>query len=338
MRESPLSARVRHVLITGGAGYIGTLLTAKLLSQGVSVTVIDRLLHGGDAVLGFLPMKGYRFIHGDIRDAALLKEAVKGADTVIHLAALVGFPVCDKVGREETFSVNVEGSRQTYEQASVAGAKRFLFASSYSNYGIADGKVSEESPLNPQSTYAESKVAAEEYLVAQPTGQGPVTICVRLSTLFGVSPRTRFDLMVNQFALSAHQGERLVLYQRDFNRAFVHVQDVADAMFGLLAADPDKVDRQIFNVGGDELNSSKSQLVALLKEQWTNLVVEHRDLEFSGDMRSIHVCFAKIRATIGFVPRWSLRDGIAEIHQALTQGLISSPSSERYRNHPVLVS
>jgi nucleoside-diphosphate-sugar epimerase len=282
-------------------------------------------------------MDRYRFCFGDIREKPVLERALEGVDTVIHLAALVGFPACDRAGPEATFSVNLEGTRNVYERARAAGVSRFLFASSYSNYGIASARVDEDSELNPQSTYAESKVAAETYLIKEPAGIGPVTICVRLATLFGISPRTRFDLMVNQFALAAHLGEGLVIYQQDFNRAFVHVQDVVEAMLGLLRADPEIVDRQIFNVGGDDLNSSKSELVALLKQKWPDLQVEYRNLELSGDMRSIHVSFKKIRSAIGFVPGWSLRDGIDELHQALATGLIRNPSDARYRNHPALV-
>lgn len=336
MSASPVVSPLNHVLITGGAGYIGTMLTSKLLALGIKVTVLDSLLHGGDAILGFLPMPGYRFLYGDIRDPVSLRQACQGVDTVVHLAALVGFPACEKAGREETFDVNLEGTRRVYEQASLDGVARFLFASSYSNYGIAEGPVTEDSPLNPQSTYAESKVQAEKLLMAY--RGGPCTVCVRLSTLFGVSPRTRFDLMVNQFALAAHRDERLVLYQQDFNRAFVHVRDVVTAVLALLEANPAVVDGQVFNVGGDNLNSSKSDLVALIKEQWTALEVEHQNLAFSGDMRSIQVSFEKIRAAVGFVPSWSLRDGIQELHQALTRKMISQPDGERHRNHALLIS
>ena len=331
-----LDSGVKRVLITGGAGYIGALMTARLLNDGVQVRVLDSLLHGGDAILGFLHQSGYEFHHGDVRDEEKLKECLQEVDAVLHLAALVGFPVCKKVGREEVWAVNVEATRSAYRLAKAAGVKRFIFASSYSNYGIAEGKVTEESPLNPQSLYADSKVAGEAFLLQQ-TGD-PCVTCVRLSTLFGAAPRTRFDLMVNQFALTAHLGRKLVIYQRDFNRAFVHIQDVVEALCRIFSSSPEVVGGQVFNVGGDELNSSKGQLVTLIRKHWPNLDVEERTLEFSGDMRSIHVSFEKIRTVLGFVPGWTLEDGIKELHEMLTHGLISDPESSRFRNHPELVS
>ena len=327
---------VKRVLVTGGAGYIGASMTSRLLNEGVNVRVLDSLLHGGDAILGFLHQSNYEFRHGDVRDQEKLRKCLQEVDAVLHLAALVGFPVCKKAGREEVWAVNVEATRSLYRLAEAAGVKRFIFASSYSNYGLAEGKVTEKSPLNPQSLYAESKVAGEEFLLQQ-TGEPWVT-CVRLSTLFGAAPRTRFDLMVNEFALTAHLGRKLVIYQKDFNRAFVHVQDVAEALCRIFSSSPEVVAGQVFNIGGDELNSSKGQLVKLIRKHWPNLEVEERALEFGGDMRSLHVSFEKVRSILGFVPDWTLDDGIKELHQMLTQGFISDPESSRFRNHQALVS
>lgn len=314
-------------------------MAAYLLNQGVKVRVLDSLLHGGDSVLAFRSHSNYEFVYGDVRDRELLVRSLEGVDAVLHLAALVGFPVCKKMGREEVWAVNVEATRATYELARQAGVSRFIFASSYSNYGIAEGKVTEKSPLNPQSLYAESKVAGEQLLLEQSSlGPGPCVTCLRLSTLFGVAPRTRFDLMVNQFALSAQSGEKLVIYQKDFNRAFVHIQDVVKAISQVFTSSTAVVGGQVFNIGGDALNSSKGELVQLIKKHWPELEVEERELEFSGDMRSIHVSFEKARTVLGFVPSWSLNDGLEELHEVLTQGLIADPENARFRNHPVLVS
>ncbi len=330
---------LKKILITGGAGYIGTALTPSLLQAGVEVRVCDTLLHGGDAMLAFLNFPNYHFHHGDVRDRALLDRLLEGVDAVIHLAALVGFPVCKKVGREHSWDVNVEGTRAVYEGAHKAGVERMIFASSYSNYGVADnGVVREDSPLRPQSVYAESKVAAEEFLLERCQDDLPAVTCVRLATLFGVSPRTRFDLMVNQFALTAHLGQKLVIYQKDFNRAFVHVQDVVRALTTLLEAPRPQVAGQVFNIGGESLNSSKARLVEMIRARWTDLVVEERELQFDGDMRSIHVCFEKVRKTLGFEPCYTLEQGIEELHRCLTLNLIAHPEATRHRNHPVLVT
>ncbi len=324
----------RHLLITGGAGYIGSLLSALMLAKGWKVTVVDSLLHGGDAILTHLQHPNFRFHPGDIRDQALLKTSLEGVDSVVHLAALVGFPVCKKAGEKESRSVNVEATRTLHTLA--PNTERFVFASSHSNYATAQALGSETSPLNPQSLYAETKVEAEAYLLEQT--DGPCTTCLRLATLFGLSPRTRFDLMVNQFSLTAHLGQKLVIYQKNFQRAFVHVRDVAEAIALVLEAPAEEVAGQVFNIGGEQLNSSKAELVQLVRQFWPQLEVEERELEFEGDMRSLHVSFEKVRRILGFVPRLSIEDGIRELHQALSNRLVLEPESNRHRNHAFVVT
>lgn len=330
----------RHFVVTGGAGYIGSLITAHLLARGNQVTVIDALHFGADGLLAFFNIPGFKLVKGDITQADTLVQAMSKAACVIHLAALVGFPICNQVGRETTWRVNVEGSKNVYKAAQAARVERFIYASSYSNYGLApEGvMVDEESPLQPQSVYAESKVAAEQFLLEQLSERGPAVTCLRLATVFGVSPRTRFDLMVNQFAWQAHCGETLVIYQQDFQRAFVHVQDVARAMLLVADTPPEKVAGQIFNVGHESLNSSKKELIALIQERWPSLKVETQHVNFGGDMRSIHVSFAKIQRILNYQPQIDLRQGIAELHHALSAGWIYAPGSDRHRNHPPLLT
>ncbi|MCB0208390.1 MAG: NAD(P)-dependent oxidoreductase [Anaerolineae bacterium] len=329
----------KYFVITGGAGYIGSMVTAHLLARGDRVMIIDTLNFGGDSLLSFLPFANFAWTKQDLTARAPLAEIMSNADTVIHLAALVGFPACNQAGREATWQVNVEGTRLVYEAAAQAGVDRLIFASSYSNYGLAsDGEmVTEESPLQPQSSYAESKVAAEQFLLAQSSQTGPAVTCLRLATVFGVSPRTRFDLMVNQFAWQAHQAEKLVIYQENFRRAFIHVADVAQAMLQVADAPRSEVDGQIFNVGNEALNSSKQELVQLLQEQWPALRVELQDRSFGGDMRSLHVSFEKIRRVLNYTTHIDLRQGIAELHQALSLGWITNPADDRHRNHPPLL-
>ncbi|HET6845989.1 MAG TPA: NAD(P)-dependent oxidoreductase, partial [Anaerolineales bacterium] len=196
----------RHVVITGGAGYIGSVLTADLLRAGNWVTVIDSLLFGGESLLAFLPHPRFRFVLGDVTEGRTLRDGLRDAQStgdswprpsaVIHLAAIVGFPACQAVGRQVAWRYNVEATQLVSEQANDLGAERFVFASTYSNYGVAvDAKpVTEKSPLNPQSLYAETKIAAEQYLLG--SGQSVAApIILRLATLYGLSPRTRFDLI-----------------------------------------------------------------------------------------------------------------------------------------------
>jgi nucleoside-diphosphate-sugar epimerase len=214
-----------------------------------------------------------------------------------------------------------------------------VFASSYSNYGRVEGDsvVTEESPLYPQSLHAESKIAAERFLLEQASQEGPDPVCLRLATVFGLSPRTRFDLMVNQFVLNAFVHRKLILFQQDFNRSFVHVRDVARAIGCVLVASSQKARGEVFNVGSESLNTTKSHLVNLLRQRWPDVRVEQRDLNFGGYMRSIHVSFEKARRMLGFEAQISLAYGIDELCWALENGVIYEPHSDRYRNHPPIV-
>ncbi len=329
----------RHIVVIGGAGYIGSVLVSALLDQGNRVTVIDDLWFGGESLLPFLPVQRFRLVKEDVTTSRELDRVMQGADGVVHLAALVGFPACDRAGRETTWRVNVEATQRVYAAAVHGGVRRFIYASSYSNYGHAEGDamVTEESPLFPQSLYAESKIAAERFLLDQAVQHGVSTVCLRLATVFGLSPRTRFDLMVNQFVLEAFSKRQLVLYQQDFKRSFVHVRDVARAMALVLDAPDDQVRGQVFNIGSEKLNTTKSYLVELLRKHWTDIQIEMRDLNFGGDMRSLHVSFEKARSILGFEAQLSLEEGINELCWALENRVIQEPQSDRYRNHPAIL-
>lgn len=343
------AAPAPHALITGGAGYIGSLLTGVLLQQGWSVTVVDDLLFGGTSLLGYWHHPRFRFAKGDVCDPATLRasggEIAVGDlpparfDAVIHLAAIVGFPACQMVGPQVAWRYNFEGTKRVFAVADAGQVERFVFASTYSNYGLSpDGKpVTEESPLNPQSLYAETKIAAEQYLREQTTGATTMPILFRFATLFGVSPRTRFDLIINQFVLEAMTRRKLIIYQRGYARSFVHVRDVCDAILLGLTASPEIVNREIFNVGSDEGNYTKDEIVALVQRHVEGTVVEYKDLTFGGDMRDIRVSFAKIRERLGFKPRISVEQGIREVAGVLLNGVIKDALDSQYRNAQFIV-
>ncbi|ABY35332.1 MAG TPA: NAD(P)-dependent oxidoreductase [Chloroflexus aurantiacus] len=343
------SAKTPHALITGGAGYIGSLLTGVLLNQGWSVTVVDDLLFGGASLLGYWHHPRFRFAKGDICDPATLRATGDGIavgdlppasfDAVIHLAAIVGFPACQMVGPQVAWRYNFEGTKRVFAAAEAGRVGRFVFASTYSNYGLSpDGKpVTEESPLNPQSLYAETKIAAEQFLRENTAGAATMPILFRFATLFGVSPRTRFDLIINQFVLEAITRRKLIIYQRGYARSFVHVRDVCDAILLGLEAPEAVVNREIFNVGSDEGNYTKDEIVALVQRHVEGTVVEYKDLTFGGDMRDIRVSFAKIRERLGFRPRISVEQGIREVASVLTNGVIKDALDSQYRNAQFIV-
>lgn len=343
------SAKTPHALITGGAGYIGSLLTGVLLNQGWSVTVVDDLLFGGASLLGYWHHPRFRFTKGDICDPETLRATSDGIavgdlppasfDAVIHLAAIVGFPACQMVGPQVAWRYNFEGTKRVFAAADAGRVARFVFASTYSNYGLSpDGKpVTEESPLNPQSLYAETKIAAEQFLRENTAGAATMPILFRFATLFGVSPRTRFDLIINQFVLEAITRRKLIIYQRGYARSFVHVRDVCDAILLGLEAPATVVNREIFNVGSDEGNYTKDEIVALVQRHVEGTVVEYKDLTFGGDMRDIRVSFAKIRERLGFRPRISVEQGIREVASVLTNGVIKDALDSQYRNAQFIV-
>jgi nucleoside-diphosphate-sugar epimerase len=329
----------KSVLITGGAGYIGSCLVGSLLAQGKNVTVLDALWFGGESLLPFLSFPNFRLIVGDVGNETALSESMKGIDCVVHLAALVGFPACDKAGKETTRRINVDCTRQVYFAAHLAGVERMIFASSYSNYGRSlDGQlVTEESPLFPQSSYAETKIEAEKFLLNSPAQDNPVPICLRLATVFGLSPRTRFDLILNQFVLEAQSKGKLEIYQENFKRSFVHVQDVVRAMGSMMEAPIGLVGNQVYNVGSENLNASKQDLVKLISGYLPGLKINYRDASFTSDMQSIDLSFEKIRKAINYEVQIDLEQGIKELLWALNNGVIQDPFNEKYRNHPPIL-
>jgi nucleoside-diphosphate-sugar epimerase len=337
--------RPRHILITGGAGYIGSLLTSILLRQGYRVTVVDDLLFGGEALLAFFSHPTFQFVKGDVCDSELLDRLERDTfgqspcDAVVHLAAIVGFPACQAVGKQVAWRYNVEAVERVYQLAERIGAERFIFSSTYSNYGLTkDGRaVTEDSPLYPQSLYAETKIAAEQHLLERATSSRCAPLIFRFATLFGVSPRTRFDLIVNQFVLEAMTRRELIIYQRGYSRSFVHVRDVAEGIIRGLTAPEEKIRGQVFNLGSNSGNCTKDEVVALVQKHVEGLKVTHKDLSFGGDMRDITVSFTKIQRELGFESTVSVEAGIVEIRDALQMGLIKDATDRRYRNAQFIV-
>jgi nucleoside-diphosphate-sugar epimerase len=331
-----------HVLVTGGAGYIGSLLTSELLRAGHRVTVVDELLFGGESLLGFLAHPDFHFVKADVTEPGTLQAALRSdwpkPDKIVHLAAIVGFPACQAIGKSASWRYNVEAVERVFEQATGFGSGRFVFSSTYSNYGLAaDGKpVTEDSPLNPQSIYAETKIAAEQFLLGQKDGT-VAPLVFRFATLYGISPRMRFDLIVNQFVLEAFTKRELIIYQRGYSRSFVHVRDVVRGILLGLDAPEASVRGQVYNLGTDDGNYTKDEIVTLIQKHLPDTLVKHKDLTFGGDMRDITVSFEKIRRGLNYRTTLTVEDGIRELIHALRSGIIRNPHDEHYRNAQFIV-
>jgi nucleoside-diphosphate-sugar epimerase len=332
----------RHILITGGAGYIGSLLTGYLLRHGYQVTVVDDLLFGGESLMPYFDNPNFHFVKSDAWEPRVIRSAVRTdwpyPIAIVHLAAIVGFPACQSVGRQVAWRYNVEATQHVFEQAVELGVERFIFASTYSNYGLSpDGKpVTEDSPLTPQSLYAETKISAEQFLLDQKEASCAPLI-YRFATLFGLSPRTRFDLIVNQFVLEAFTKRELLIYQRGYSRSFVHIRDVVKGIEVGLTAPEDKIRGEVYNLGTDRGNYTKDEIVALILKRIPETVVNYKDMTFGGDMRDITVSFNKIYRVLNFIPDWTVDDGVREVLNALRDGIISNPYDARYRNAQFIV-
>jgi len=322
------------VLITGGAGYIGSLLTYSLLDDGYQVRVFDSLMYGGESLLGAYHNPDFEFIRGDIRDRLAVEKATEGCEAVVHLAAIVGYPVC-KANPDAAVVINRDATKQLVDICRNNTISRFIFASTYSNYGRSqDGKpVTETSPLFPQSLYAETKIDAEEYILSK-ASEGFPAVILRFATVFGISPRPRFDLMVNQFTAEALIKKRLVIYQPEFQRSFIHVQDIARAVQLILKSPAEKVSGEIFNVGGDSLNYTKGKLASLVQKIVGDVQLEFIEAEYDGDMRSMSVSYDKISDHLGFRTTREVNYGIVEVRDTIDQGIIADPFSPKYREKP----
>jgi nucleoside-diphosphate-sugar epimerase len=335
-------AHLKHVVITGGAGYIGSYLTGELLRLGMKVTVIDDLIYGGESLLGYLAHPNFHFSKANVTEPRAVRTNLRSdwekPSAVIHLAAIVGFPACQSVGRQVAWRYNVEATERVFDQAVQLGVERFIFTSTYSSYGLSpDGKaVTEETPLTPQSLYAETKIAAERFLTAQnDTTCAPLIF--RLATLYGLSPRPRFDLIINQFVLEAYTKRELLIYQRGYSRSFVHINDAAHGLILGLQAPDENVRCQIYNLGSDSGNYTKDQIVEQVLKRMPETVVTYKDMTFGGDMRDITVSYEKIHHELGFTTTLTPDDGIREVLHAIRSGLISNPQNQRYRNAQFIV-
>lgn len=318
-----------RVLVTGGAGYLGSILCHLLLESGHQVRVLDRLTYGGEALLGCYGHPDFEFALADIRDYVLVTDLVTGCDAVLHLAAFVGEKQCQR-NPDETVALNDHATRRLFEAAAKAGVGRFLFASTCSSYGYVDSgeAVDESAALSPTSLYAETKVSAESYLMEQNSGVD--TTILRFATLAGLSPRMRFDLILNDLVRAAYAERRIEIYGPNGWRPLVHVRDAAQALVACLAAKPDAVRDQVFNVGVTSENYRKQELADLVAEAFPGTRVDV--LAQHADARSYRVNFDKITRTLGWQPRLTAADAVREIKDALDNRVLQNPTDPRYTN------
>lgn len=321
------------ILVTGGAGYVGSTLVPLLLAEGHHVTVLDSLLHGGEPLLGVWSNPEFEFVLADIRERDRIRDLLPGINAVVHLAAIVGDPAC---AREPDVSraVNLESSLALIEESQKAGVQQFVFASTCSNYGkMSDPSkyVDEDSNLAPVSLYAETKVAVEKALLAGTPDNGNwCPILLRFATVFGVSSRMRFDLTVNEFTMEMLTKKHLVVFGEQFWRPYIHVRDAARGIQRVLSADPEKVRRRVFNVGSTDQNFQKQQLVEMIRPHAPDAKVEF--VQKQEDPRDYRVSFSRIQQELDFRLTRTVADGIHEVTQLVRSNIINDFSQKRFRN------
>ena len=311
----------RTILLVGGAGYVGTVLTRCLLDQGYGVRVLDSLIYGhGHAIRQFLNDPAYTFIHADLRDEASLSSALDGVNGVVLLAGLVGDPICKKYP-ELARSINLDGCVQVYEMAQDRKIERFVFASTCSNYGLreTDDLATEEADLNPVSLYAECKVGVEKHILASPPSVETCATILRVATAYGFSQRMRFDLTISEFTRELARGDDLLVYDEDTWRPYCHVVDLSRAVIMALEAERKKVDREVFNVGNDDENFTKRMLVEIIEGTVGTGLAKYK---VGGvDPRNYRVSFKKIQRVLGFRNLHNVHTEIPALVDAVRNGL-----------------
>jgi len=310
------------ILITGGAGYLGSVITEKMLKAGHSVTAIDNLLFKQLSPLQFTSNPNYNFIYGDVRSVDFLKHQVGLHDVIIPLAAIVGFPAC-KADPKLAWEVNYTQIETIID--SITDNHIVLYPNTNSGYGIGEGQTecTEESPLNPISVYGESKCAAEKLLL-----ECSSAICFRLATVFGTSTRMRTDLLVNEFVYKAMTDKYITVFEKHFKRNFIHIQDVANVFLWALN-NYETMKHNVYNVGLSNANLNKQELLEKIQQYIPDFAISYSDFYEDPDKRDYIVSNKKIEAT-GWKPQYSLDDGIKELMKTY-QVLIPRMTSE-FRN------
>jgi nucleoside-diphosphate-sugar epimerase len=326
----------RRVLVIGGAGYVGSVLVTRLLDAGAQVTVLDQLVYdNGFALQHLLDDERLTLTRGDLRDPRAVARAAVGCDSVALLAALVGDPVC-KTYPELAQQVNADGAKRVVDSLDALGVERFVFTSTCSNYGIHDNArlADEESVLNPQSLYARTKIDVEAHILSRAHSSECVSTVLRIATAYGLSPRMRFDLTVSQFARELASGSELLVYDADTWRPYCHVRDIAKAVMTVLAAQPDAVRGEVFNVGDDAQQFTKRMIVEEARKHLSDTRVEYR--EGDTDPRNYRVAFGKIVDRLGFRLDHSVQTYLPALIAAVQAGVFSDAGGRaQYGNYDV---
>jgi len=325
----------RSVLVVGGAGYVGSVLVPELLNAGAQVHVLDQLIYdNGSALVPLLDHPRLRFHRGDLRDPDELAKAAQGATDLVLLASLVGDPICKKYP-ELARSVNDDGAKRLIDELDALGISRFVFTSTCSNYGIHESSTlaTEDSVLNPQSLYARTKIAVEEYALGRTGAMSSAATVLRIATAYGLSPRMRFDLTVSQFARELAAGRPLEVYDAETWRPYCHIRDIAKAVMTVLTAPEADVRGEVFNVGDTSQQFTKRMIVEEVCKHLGDVSVSYK--EGDSDPRNYRVSFDKIAHRLGFRCDHTVQDYLARLTPAVQAGVFPETDPSGFGNYAV---
>lgn len=319
----------RTVLVIGGAGYIGSALLPKLLDRGRRVRVLDLMMYGTEPVKDLLNHPKFELVKGDFRQVDVLVKAMRGVDEVVHLGGLVGDPAC-AYDEELTIDINLAATRLIAEVAKGNGVRKFVFASTCSVYGASDGILHESSALNPVSLYARTKIASERVLLSL-ADDAFQPVIGRLATIYGISGRTRFDLVVNLLTAKALLDGEITIFGGEQWRPFLHVDDAASAIALLLERPiPKTGEPAIFNIGSNSENYTIRQIGQLVRKHVPDAAI--MEAASDGDLRNYRVNFDRIERVVGFRTRWTVEDGIKQVIAPIKAGEIASYDEAQFSN------
>ena len=316
-------SRFSNILVTGGAGYIGSVLTRNLVLSKYNVKVLDSLVFGQDGISELVSNNSVNLFVGDIRNKEIIPDVLKEVDCVVHLAAIVGEPLCSKIPKAAR-QINEFATKYLIDSCKKSGVQRFIFASTCSNYGSSLGFVNEDTPLESLSLYSETKVKSESYILDSKEDNFEPCI-LRFATAYGISPRMRFDLLVQEFIRDALIDKKISIFGPNHWRPLVHVDDIASACI-MAIENSSNISGEVYNVGDNEQNYTKKSIAELVQKHVPSSTVEIT--ESKQDLRSYKVSFDKIKNNLNFKISKTVEDGISEILNQINNHTLDPQDSQ----------
>lgn len=317
-------SNLKSILVTGGAGYIGSVLVGKLVEHGYQVRVLDSAIYGLSGITKHIENHTIELVVGDTRNENVVEKSVKGVDCVIHLAAIVGEPLCNKIP-EAARQINELATKNLIKICTRTGVRRFIFASTCSNYGSSSTLVDENSPLQSLSLYSETKVNSESFLLNSKSPNFEPCV-LRFATAFGLSPRMRFDLLLQEFIRDAVINKKMIIFGPNYWRPLAHVDDISNACIKAVNSSKDLISGEVYNVGGNDQNYTKIMLGQIIKNFLPDVTIEIQELK--KDPRNYRVSFDKIAKNLKFKITKTVQNGASEIIDKIQKGELDPQESE----------